>query len=274
MSESTDTPLLRLRDVEASFPIRSSILRRTVGATMAVDGVSFDVERGSTMGLVGESGSGKSTLARAIVGLTKVTGGSIEYQGNDLTQLGPRELQPYRRDIQMIFQDPYASLNPRLTVEQLIAEGWRIHRGIVPRDQWTDEVRQLLARVGLEPDHASRYPHQFSGGQRQRIGIARALALRPKLVICDEAVSALDVSVQAQVLNLLDDLQEEFGLTYLFIAHDLSVVRHISDQVLVMNKGKIVEAAPTDQLFANPTHEYTRTLLAAIPSVRPWRERV
>jgi oligopeptide transport system ATP-binding protein len=264
-------PLLRVRDLRTSFPLRSPILRRRAGEVRAVDGVSFDVHSGKTIGLVGESGSGKSTLARTIVGLTPATSGSVQFEGREITGLSTAQMRPVRRDIQMVFQDPYASLNPRLTVGSIIAEGWGIHSGVVPRERWASEVRSLLAKVGLEPDHADRYPHQFSGGQRQRIGIARALALRPKLVVCDEAVSALDVSVQAQVLNLLVDLQDEFGLTYLFIAHDLSVVRHISDEVLVMYQGSIVEQAPTMQIFSDPQHDYTKELLSAIPVVRPWK---
>ena len=271
---SATTPLLRVSDLETSFPLRSPLLRRKTGEVKAVAGVSFDVHRGTTVGLVGESGSGKSTLARTIVGLTKATAGSVEFEGREITGLSSARMRPIRRDIQMVFQDPYASLNPRLTVGQIVAEGWSIHRDVLPRSRWAIEARSLLEKVGLDPDHADRYPHQFSGGQRQRIGIARALALHPKLVICDEAVSALDVSVQAQVLNLLTDLQDEFGLTYLFIAHDLSVVRHIADEVLVMHDGSIVEQAPTEKIFANPAHEYTRTLLEAIPAVRPWRVAV
>ena len=265
-------PLLRVRDLTTTFPVRSSILRRKTGEVRAVDGVSFDVLRGRTVGLVGESGSGKSTLARTVVGLTKATSGTVEFDGRSITGLSAAKMRFIRRDIQMVFQDPYASLNPRLTVGEIVQEAWSIHPEVLPRAQWRGEAQALLERVGLDPGHADRYPHQFSGGQRQRIGIARALALRPKLVICDEAVSALDVSVQAQVLNLLADLQDEFGLTYLFIAHDLSVVRHISDEVLVMYKGSIVEHAPTEQIFTNPTHEYTRTLLDAIPVVRPWKD--
>ena len=266
-----EAPLLSLRGLVTSFPVRSQFLRRKIDEVRAVNEVSFDIQPGKTVGLVGESGSGKSTLARTVIGLTRAKAGSVRFNGVELTGLSNRRMRPLRRDIQMIFQDPYASLNPRLTVMDIIAEGWTIHRDVLPREQWADEVRRLLVTVGLDPDHAARYPHQFSGGQRQRIGIARALALRPKLVICDEAVSALDVSVQAQVLNLLGDLQAEFGLTYLFIAHDLSVVRHISDEVLVMYRGSIVEHATTEQIFENPQHEYTRTLLDAVPVVRPWK---
>ncbi|MEV5493877.1 dipeptide ABC transporter ATP-binding protein [Nonomuraea fuscirosea] len=269
MSSPTD-PLLSVRDLRTSFPIRSSVLRRKAGAVQAVSGVSFDLPAGRTLGLVGESGSGKTTLARTVIGLEPPESGQVVFDGQDLLTLPPAELRQVRRQIQMIFQDPYASLNPRLTVEQIISEAWLINPGVVPRDRWAAEVKDLLARVGLNPDHADRYPHQFSGGQRQRVGIARALALRPRLVICDEAVSALDVSVQAQVLNLLVDLQQELGLSFLFIAHDLSVVRHISDEVAVMYLGKVVETGTTAQIFAAPVHPYTQALLSAVPVPRPW----
>ncbi|MEV0167427.1 ABC transporter ATP-binding protein [Nonomuraea fuscirosea] len=269
MSSPTD-PLLSVRDLRTSFPIRSSVLRRKAGAVQAVSGVSFELPAGRTLGLVGESGSGKTTLARTVIGLEPPESGQVIFDGQDLLTLPPAELRQARRQIQMIFQDPYASLNPRLTVEQIISEAWLINPGVVPRDRWAAEVKDLLARVGLNPDHADRYPHQFSGGQRQRVGIARALALRPRLVICDEAVSALDVSVQAQVLNLLVDLQQELGLSFLFIAHDLSVVRHISDEVAVMYLGKVVETGTTAQIFAAPVHPYTQALLSAVPVPRPW----
>ncbi|ONI77553.1 peptide ABC transporter ATP-binding protein [Kribbella sp. ALI-6-A] len=266
----SDTPLLSVRDLHTSFPLRSSVLRRTVGHIQAVAGVSFDVMPGGTLGLVGESGSGKSTVARTIVGLEQARSGSIVFDGEELTSLPKASMRRVRRQLQMIFQDPYASLNPRATVEQIITEAWEIHPDVVPRNRHHAEARELLERVGLNPDHARRYPHQFSGGQRQRIGIARALALRPKLVICDEAVSALDVSVQAQVLNLLADLRSDLGLAYLFIAHDLSVVRHISDQVAVMYLGRIVETAPQEELFTRPIHPYTQALLSAVPDPKPW----
>ncbi|MEU8355434.1 dipeptide ABC transporter ATP-binding protein [Nonomuraea sp. NPDC048882] len=269
MSSPAD-PLLSVRDLHTSFPIRSSVLRRRTGAVQAVSGVSFDLPAGRTLGLVGESGSGKTTLARTVIGLEPPESGQVLFEGRDLLTLPPAELRQARRQIQMIFQDPYASLNPRLTVEQIISEAWLINPGVVPRDRWAAEVKDLLDRVGLNPDHADRYPHQFSGGQRQRVGVARALALRPRLVICDEAVSALDVSVQAQVLNLLVDLQRELGLGFLFIAHDLSVVRHISDEVAVMYLGKVVERGTTAQIFAAPVHPYTQALLSAVPVPRPW----
>jgi ABC-type oligopeptide transport system ATPase subunit len=266
----TTAPLLSVRDLCTAFPIRSSILYRKIGEVRAVDGVSFDLLPGRTLGLVGESGSGKSTLARTIIGLVPATSGSVLFEGTDLTKATADEFRRLRRDVQMVFQDPYSSLNPRLTVANIIAEAWLVHPDVLPRERWADEVRLLLERVGLNPDHADRYPHQFSGGQRQRIGIARALALRPKLVICDEAVSALDVSIQAQILNLLMDLQDEFGLTYLFITHDLSVVRHVSDDLLVMSKGRAVEQAPTETIFRNPRDPYTQALLSAVPVIRPW----
>ncbi|MET8864453.1 dipeptide ABC transporter ATP-binding protein [Nonomuraea sp. NPDC004580] len=263
-------PLLSVKDLHTSFPVRSSLLRRKIGAVHAVSGVSFDLPKGRTLGLVGESGSGKTTLARTVIGLAPPESGQVLFDGQDLLTLSGDELRQVRRQIQMIFQDPYASLNPRLTVEQIISEAWLVNPGVLPRGKWASEARELLVRVGLNPDHADRYPHQFSGGQRQRVGIARALALRPRLVICDEAVSALDVSVQAQVLNVLVDLQKEMGLSYLFIAHDLSVVRHISDEVAVMYLGKVVERGTTEEIFAAPEHPYTQALLSAVPVTRPW----
>ena len=236
----------------------------------ALEDVSFDVLPGQTVGLVGESGSGKSSVARTVIGLVRPSDGRVIFQGQDITNYSPRQLKDVRRQMQMIFQDPYASLNPRYTIEQIIAEGWRVHPGAVSRKQWQAEVKDLLDRVGLNPDYSNRYPHQFSGGQRQRIGIARALSLRPKLIICDEAVSALDVSVQAQVLNLLDDLQRDLNLAYLFISHDLSVIEHICDRVLVLNNGVVVEENTAEDLFRDPQDEYTKRLLAAVPVVRPW----
>ncbi len=269
---SEHAPLLSVRNLRVAYPIRSSILLRKIGDNLAVSDVSFDLHPGETTGLVGESGSGKSTIARAVIGLVPASGGTIEFEGRDIVRCTPRQLKEIRRNMQMIFQDPYASLNPRLTVRDLIAEGWRVHPDIVPRNRWTAEVKELMERVGLNPDYSDRYPHQFSGGQRQRIGVARALALRPRLIICDEAVSALDVSVQAQVLNLLKDLQADLGLSYLFISHDLSVIEHICDRVLVLNRGVVVEQGTADELFDDPQDEYTRTLIAAVPIVRPWLE--
>jgi oligopeptide transport system ATP-binding protein len=265
-------PLLRVRDLRTTFPIRSNVLRRKVGEIGAVDGVSFDIMPGQTYGLVGESGSGKSTVARTVIGLETPASGTIHFDGRDLTTVRGTALKAVRRDMQMIFQDPHASLNPRRTVVDIISEGWQVQPGFGPRGAWRRDALELLERVGLNPDHADRYPHQFSGGQRQRIGIARALAMRPKLIICDEAVSALDVSIQAQVLNLLQDLQAELGLSYLFIAHDLAVVRHISDQIGVMYLGKIVESGSYEQIFAEPLHPYTQALLSAIPVTHPWRQ--
>jgi oligopeptide transport system ATP-binding protein len=273
MAETAGTsPLLRVRHLKVAYPKRSSILLRKTGENLAVSGVTFDVAAGETVGLVGESGSGKSTIARAVMGLVKPTAGMIEFEGRDITRFAPKQLKSVRRDMQMVFQDPYASLNPRLTVRDLIAEGWRVHHGVVPRANWTAEAKELMDRVGLNPDYADRYPHQFSGGQRQRIAIARALALKPKLIICDEAVSALDVSVQAQVLNLLDDLQRDLGLAYLFISHDLSVIEHLCDRVLVLHHGRVVEQGTAHEIFEDPKDEYTKALLAAVPVVRPWRE--
>ncbi|GGD69230.1 ABC transporter ATP-binding protein [Microbacterium murale] len=265
-------PLLSVEHLKVSYPIRSSILLRKTGENVAVSDVNFEIRPGETVGLVGESGSGKSTIARTIIGLVPAADGIIRFEGNDITELSLRQMKDMRRDMQMIFQDPYASLNPRLTVRDIIAEGWRVHTGIVSRERWTAEAKDLMERVGLNPDYSDRYPHQFSGGQRQRIGIARTLALRPKLIICDEAVSALDVSVQAQVLNLLEDLQADLGLSYLFISHDLSVIEHICDRVLVLNKGVVVEEGTARELFDNPQHPYTKALIAAVPVVRPWLE--
>jgi len=271
-SSSAQEPLLRVSNLRVAYPIHSSILRRIVGEKVAVREVTFSVNPGETVGLVGESGSGKSTIARSVIGLIKPDAGTIEFDGHDITRYSPKQLKSVRREMQMVFQDPYASLNPRLTVRDLIAEGWRVHRDVVPRSRWTAAAKELMERVGLNPDYSNRYAHQFSGGQRQRIGIARALALKPKLIICDEAVSALDVSVQAQVLNLLQELQEEFGLAYLFISHDLSVVEHVCDRVLVLNGGSVVEEGSVHEIFDRPRHDYTKALLAAVPVVRPWLE--
>lgn len=271
MNRRSDVPLLAVEDLHVSFPIRSGLLRRQTGEVQAVSGVSFTIQKGQTHGLVGESGCGKSTTARAIVGLEDPKSGSVRFEGRDLAHMGARERRQLSREIQMIFQDPFSSLNPRLTVRQLIAEGWEIHPSLQPTGSRDAEVSALLERVGLNPDHADRYPHQFSGGQRQRIGVARALALSPKLIVCDEPVSALDVSIQAQVLNLLSDLQEDLGIAYLFIAHDLSVVRHISHRVSVMYLGQIVETGDEHDIYEAPTHPYTQALLSSVPTPRPWR---
>ena len=266
-SEAGHDVLLSVRDLKVYFPIKSGILQRTRGYVKAVDGVSFDVPRGRTVGLVGESGSGKTTTGRAIARLAPITEGTVSYNGQCLNNLANSEFFPYRKKIQVIFQDPFGSLNPRMTVYSIIAEPLDIHFKEWNKARKIDRVAELLKKVGLSADVMERYPHQFSGGQRQRIGIARALAVEPEFIICDEPVSALDVSVQAQIVNLLQDLQEELGLTYLFIAHDLAVVEHISDDVLVMTEGKIVERASSDELYANPQHPYTKKLLAAVPSL-------
>jgi oligopeptide/dipeptide ABC transporter ATP-binding protein len=268
-AEQATQPLVRLRGIKKYFPIRRGIIfQRHVGDVRAVDGVDLDVFPGETVGLVGETGCGKSTLARVITRLHDVTEGTIEFEGRDITRLKGEELRLIRRDMQMVFQDPYASLNPRKTVGSIIAEPFRLHR-TVPKHRIADEVKQLMELVGLNPEHYNRYPYEFSGGQRQRIGVARALALRPKLIVCDEPVSALDVSIQAQILNLLEDLQQEFNLTYVFIAHDLSVVKHVSDRVAVMYLGKIVELAEGGALYEHPRHPYTGALLSAVPIPDP-----
>ena len=260
-------PLLEVRDLKVHFPIRGKIMRRVIGAVKAVDGVSFSVNQGSTVGLVGESGSGKTTIGRAIIRLVSITAGRIAYAGEELTELSSREFFPYRKHIQMIFQDPFNSLNPRMTVGAIVSEPLEIHFPKLGREHRRERVAELLEKVGLDSDHIDRYPHEFSGGQRQRIGIARALAVEPEFIICDEPVSALDVSVQAQIINLLQDLQEDLGLTYLFIAHDLAVIEHVSDFVLVMNHGKIVEQAPADRIYREAGHSYTQKLLSAVPKI-------
>jgi len=258
--------LLELKNLKTYFPVYGGILRRHIDDVKAVDDVSFTVEAGSTVGLVGESGSGKTTIGRTILKLAAATDGQIFFDGRDILPMGEGEFRPLRRQIQMIFQDPFGSLNPRMTIFSIVAEALEIHFPAMTREDRRARVAELLTQVGLQPDMMNRYPHEFSGGQRQRIGIARALAVKPRFIVCDEPVSALDVSVQAQIVNLLQDLQEQLGLTYLFIAHDLAVVEHISDHVLVMYRGKIVEAASAEAIYSNPQHEYTRKLLAAIPA--------
>ncbi len=265
-SKASGEPLLRVNNLVKHFPItRGIVLRRKIGAVQAVDGVSFEVHKGETVGLVGESGCGKSTTARTVLGLEKATSGEVWFEGRNLVTLSTHEMREVRRNMQVIFQDPYASLNPRMTVQSIVSEPWRIHTDLVPKDQFRNRVQELLSLVGLNPNHINRYPHQFSGGQRQRIGIARALAVEPKLIIADEPVSALDVSVQAQVVNLLEDLQQELGLSYLFIAHDLSIVRHISDRVAVMYLGKIVEFGDERAVYDRTMHPYSKALLSAVP---------
>jgi peptide/nickel transport system ATP-binding protein/oligopeptide transport system ATP-binding protein len=263
-------PLVSVRDLVKHFPItRGIVLQRQVGAVHAVDGVSLDIIEGETLGIVGETGCGKSTTARLITRLLEPTSGTIEYRGENIAHLSRKQLKPLRREMQMIFQDPYSSLNPRKTVGSIIAEPYRIHRLDEGREWRKQRVQELMEKVGLNPEHYNRFPHEFSGGQRQRIGVARALALDPKLIIADEPVSALDVSIQAQILNLLRDLQRELGLTIVFIAHDLSVVRHMCDRVAVMYLGKIVELADSDALYSHPRHPYTGALLSAVPVATP-----
>jgi oligopeptide transport system ATP-binding protein len=264
--------LVEAVDLYKYFPIYAGLMSRHVGDVKAVDGVSFTIAAGETLGLVGESGSGKTTIGRLLLRLLPATKGEIHFDGQDVVTLGRREVRKLRREMQIIFQDPFASLNPRMTVGEIVGEPLRVH-GIAQGSGVQDRVLELLRLVGLRPYHANRYPHEFSGGQRQRIGIARALAVDPKFIVCDEPVSALDVSIQAQVINLLEDLQAQFGLTYLFIAHDLSVVRHISTRVAVMYVGKIVELADRDALYHNPLHPYTQALLSAIPIPDPMLEK-
>jgi oligopeptide transport system ATP-binding protein len=270
---SENGALLSVRDLHKHFPIRKGVLvERTVGYVKAVDGVSFDIAQGETLGLVGESGSGKSTTGYCVIQLLKQTSGSIRFMGQELTELGREELRRMRREMQIVFQDPYASLDPRMTVGGIVAEPLEVH-GIGTRRSRTETVRRLLEIVGFNPNFTNRYPHEFSGGQRQRIGIARALALNPKLIVCDEPVSALDVSIQAQILNLFKDLQRDFSLTYLFISHDLAVVRTMSDRIAVMNQGKLVEIGTAEQVYSQPKDEYTKALFTAVPVPDPRRQR-
>jgi oligopeptide transport system ATP-binding protein len=269
---STERPLIEVRDLVKHFPVRGGVLRRTVAQVKAVDGVSFDIRRGETLGLVGESGCGKTTTGRVLLRLEQATAGTVTFDGTDVLRAPAPTIKALRRDMQIVFQDPYASLDPRITIGESIAEGLEIHR-IGTRATRVDMVREVLGKVGLHPSSMARFPHEFSGGQRQRIGIARALVLNPRLIVCDEPVSALDVSIQSQVLNLLRALQAEFGLTYLFIAHNLSVVEHISNRVGVMYLGKLVEIAERRELFRRPRHPYTRALISAIPVANPEHRR-
>ena len=275
-SRNGGEPLVEVQSVKTYFPIRKGLLQREVGHVHAVDDVTLSVNAGETVGLVGESGCGKSTLGRTIVRLLEPTEGSVIFEGRDISKLGTRKLRPLRREMQMVFQDPYASLNPRKRVGSIIGTPLKIHG--VAKSERRQRVQELLETVGLSPEHYNRFPHEFSGGQRQRIGVARALALRPKLIVADEPVSALDVSIQSQMLNLLDDLQKELSLTYIFIAHDLGVVRHVSNRIAVMYLGKLVELAPADELYARPIMPYTEALLSAVPIPDPdlshQRERI
>ncbi len=266
---SDGQPLVEVSHLVKHFPIKSGVLiDREVAQVRAVDDCSFEVREGETLGLVGESGCGKSTLCRTVMQLLEPTSGSVKFEGREIANISRRELRPLRRQMQMIFQDPFASLNPRKRVGQIVGDPIKLH-GLANGSDLRRTVQELLERVGLNPEHVNRFPHEFSGGQRQRIGIARALALRPKLIVADEPVSALDVSIQAQIINLLDDLQDEFGLTYIFVAHDLGVVRHVSDRIAVMYLGKIVELAPAGQLYEAPVHPYTEALLSAVPIPDP-----
>jgi oligopeptide transport system ATP-binding protein len=267
------TPLLQVQNLVKKFPIKGGLMQRVIDNVHAIDGVSFEIANGETLGLVGESGCGKSTTGRCILNLIEPTDGKISFEGKDVTNVDREKDPSLCRDMQIIFQDPFASLNPRMTVGAIIGEALVIHNLFKTKQERLDRVVQLLETVGLQPDHHRRYPHEFSGGQRQRIGIARALAVEPKLIVCDEPVSALDVSIQAQVINLLEDLQEKFNLTYLFIAHDLSVVEHISDRVAVMYLGRIVEIAKSHDLYSNPQHPYTEALLSAVPIPDPTIKR-
>ncbi len=273
-----DDVILRAEGLVKHYPIKGGVLRRTVGHVKAVDGVSFDLHKGETLGVVGESGCGKSTLGRLLMRLEEPTAGRLEFDGVDMYEQSGRDLRRMRRDIQIVFQDPYTSLNPRMTVGDIVGEPFDIHPDVVPKKGRRKAVQDLLDLVGLSPEHINRYPHQFSGGQRQRIGIARGIALNPKVLVCDEPVSALDVSVQAQVVNLMEKLQNELGLAYVFIAHDLSVVRHISDRVAVMYLGRLAELGENTEVYDRPTHPYTQALLSAVPvpdpTLRGHREQI
>jgi len=270
-NEAGELPILEVRNLVKEFPIKAGVFRRQVGAVQAVSDVSFDLYPRETLGVVGESGCGKSTLGRSLLRLIEPTSGSVQFGEHDVVAAGRKQLRDLRRELQMVFQDPYASLNPRLPIRDIVGEPMRIHG--VPKAEARERVGDLLKRVGLLPEHGNRYPHEFSGGQRQRIGIARSLALRPKIIVLDEPVSALDVSIQAQVLNLLDEIQDEFELSFIFIAHDLSVVRHTSDRVAVMYLGRLVEVAGSNSLYEHPAHPYTAALLSAVPVADPRRER-
>ena len=259
--------ILEVRNLTVWFPRKSSLLRRTIGQVKAVTGVSFVIPTGKTVGLVGESGSGKTTVAMAIMNLVSATEGNILFRGRDITNLSEKEFRPLRRQIQIIFQDPFGSLNPRWDILRIVTEPFQVHFPGLTASELKERAAELLRRVGLKPELLQRFPHEFSGGQRQRIGIARALAVEPALIVCDEPVSALDVSVQAQIVNLLEDLQQELGISYLFISHDLAIVEHISDYVVVMYRGEVVEAAEAESIYREPRHEYTRNLLASVPSL-------
>jgi oligopeptide transport system ATP-binding protein len=274
VGKSAHRPLLEVTDLVKHFPVKRGLLfDREVDRVRAVDGVSFYVRSGETLGLVGESGCGKSTLCRTALQLLKPTSGSVRFEGREIAGLSRRAMRPLRREMQMVFQDPYASLNPRKRVGQIVADPLKL-QGAASGTELRRRVQELLERVGLSPEHYDRFPHEFSGGQRQRIGIARALALRPKLIVADEPVSALDVSIRAQIVNLLDDLQDELGLTYVFVAHDIGVVRHVADRIAVMHNGKIVEQGPADRVCEQPTDPYTKTLLAAVPIPDPRESRL
>ena len=266
------TPLLSVKNLEKKFPVQRGLFKKTVGYIHAVDGISFDIAHGETLGLVGESGCGKSTTARVILRLLQATGGEVTFNGKSINDLTDDEMRALRKDIQIVFQDPYASLNPRMTVRQIVAEPLIVHG--MAKDDSDPRVDEMIELCGLSREFGNRYPHEFSGGQRQRVGIARALVTNPKLVVLDEPVSALDVSVQAQILNLLDDLRQRFGFSYLFVAHDLSVVSHISNRVAVMYLGKIVEIGTREEIFNNPKHPYTKALISAVPLANPKQERV